>query len=177
MTHSGTCVGGLLAIGLAAILTSCGGSSSNSLLGGPVNPPERPAGTVQGTVLSKVDGRPIPSATIIVSSEVGPTGGFPDNSDFTYGTLTSVDGVYLAPGTPVGLLTMRAFAKGYRTSAPVQFALAADGSIVQDFELEPGEGSNPDGSAYDPDLDNEDDRIGFPFNYDGNYFSYRPDDD
>lgn len=177
MSHAGTRFGGLLAITLAACLTACNGSSSNSLLGGPVNPPERPAGTVQGTVLSSVDGRPIPSATIIVSSVVGPTGGFPDNSDFTYGTLTGVDGVYSGANTPVGLLTLRAFAKGYQTSAPVQYALAADGTVTRDFILSPGEGTLPDGSAYDPDTENEDDRIGFPFNYDGNYFSYRPDDD
>lgn len=177
MTQVGTRVGGLLALALAAILTGCGGGGSNSLLGGPVNPPERPAGTVQGTVLSAVDHKPIPDATIVVASEVGATGGFPDNSNFTFGTLTNLDGIYQAPGTPVGLLTMRAFAKGFRQSGPVQYALAADGTVVVDFVLAPGDGSEQDGSAFDPDADNEDDRTHFPFNYDGNYFSYRPEGD
>jgi len=177
MTAVWTRGAGMLALVLAAALTGCNGGGGGSLLAGSVNPPNRPAGTVQGTVISSVDNRPIPNATIIVVSDVGPTGGFPDNNKFTFGSLTNVEGVYIAPNTPVGLLTVRAYAKGFRSSTPVQYALAADGKVVLDFTLSPGEAPTSDGSAYDPDKENKDDRIAFPYNYDGNFFSYRPEDD
>ena len=167
-----TSVAMLASLALTAALTAC--SSSDSSLT-PQTPPNRPTGTSQGSVTSSVDGAPISNAIVIVRSEVGAASGTQDNATFTFGIQTNADGTFVAPKTPVGLLTAIARAPGYQTSSPVQFALATDGTAQFHFVLSPGQGSKPNGEAFDPNT-NPDGQIHFPFDYDGNFLSYRPKD-
>lgn len=165
----------LLGLALASLLAACNSGDSADPISGLVNAPNRPTGTLQGRVVSSVDGTPIPNATIVVVSEVGAAGGFADNRDFAFRSLTNLDGHYRALKTPVGLLRVKALAHGFQTSAPVLYALATDGTAAIDFVLSPGEGTKPDGSAFDPNEEG-DGRNAFPWNYDGNFFSFRPPD-
>ncbi|MEO7993535.1 MAG: hypothetical protein ABI743_03980, partial [bacterium] len=111
---------------------------------------------------------------VVTSTPAGVGGVVDDGGVLTFGVRTDLNGHFEGVNTPVGQLKLTAHAPGYQSPVPQFYALATNGVYDTVFVMSPGEGTKPDGSAFEPEA-NRDDTFSFPFDYDGNFFSKPPD--